>query len=154
MSQNLYAGRRKQAERRAYRIAHDLCVDCGKEPHETDRRRCPACAKKSAERSAARRARLKAPRLALKQCVNCGNLAMPGRKICGVCSEKYTEYKCTLRAKYKAENRCVRCGHERDREDRLMCAAYRKWNKAKDKKGSAVLRMAEPSNPTTMRVAG
>lgn len=155
MSQNLYAGRRKHAERRAYRIAHDLCVDCGKEPHEKDRRRCAKCARKQSLRALATAKRLKGPRLALKQCVECGNLAMPGKRICGRCSELQTNHKATLRAKYKKEGRCSRCGHERDREDRLMCADCRKWNKTRDhKRGSAVIRMAEPSNPTTMRVAG
>jgi len=123
---NLYAARREAAIRRAARIGAGLCTECGKAPARPGKRYCQPCADIATERSMNRFRRRKEPCIRLGICPRCGlRQAMPGVKVCGVCSERTTGYKATLRAKYKAEGRCVRCGHGRDREDRSLCKGCR-----------------------------
>ena len=145
--QSLYDKRRIQARKRAQRLKEKLCVDCGKHPAVPDRQRCEDCGQAASKRNVARLQRYKGPRLALKLCIRCGNIAMPGRQKCGVCSEQSAVYKKNLRDRYRAEGKCSRCGHEKDQPELAMCRDCRTWHSARDrkrKKGSGDSPGAEP----------
>ena len=112
--------------RRKRLIAAGLCLGCGKVPPRPGHRLCADCAQKATARAMRRFNRRKAPCVALGICTRCGTRqSMPGVQICGLCSERGTSYKASLRAHYQAEGRCACCGHERDREDRALCATCR-----------------------------
>lgn len=57
---------------------------------------------------------------------------------CGVCMEHRAEVQARRKARWIEAGKCFRCGHERDREDRRMCAKCRAYmNPAKARKVAA-----------------
>ena len=126
MAQHLTRDRIAQRERRARLIAASLCTACGKSAPRPGHRKCQPCAQKDTDRAMRRFNRQKEPLLKLGLCPRCRTReAMPHAKTCGVCAERWIEYKATLRTRWKAAGLCVWCGGTREREDRTLCSCCR-----------------------------
>lgn len=89
-------------------VSQGICPSCGKEPLAPGRKSgCVKCLEADQSRQRKRRMRIVTGWKGLGLCLTCGAEPMPGKKVCGRCSEINTE---RAMAKYQRRNKAGKCG--------------------------------------------